>query len=290
MISKNNLHSNMVIFKRCIDCMRRCQYGKFTFQSGDIQMDEGLTTDATFTFIYIPIWWYSNLILEDCKIDYHCEFTFQSGDIQIFTFSITSSSPICFTFQSGDIQIFKGCGIYFFYYSFYIPIWWYSNCTDALWWNCGKLFYIPIWWYSNLSITIHLKLIFQNLHSNLVIFKSDVHHCTGSHVGNLHSNLVIFKSKISSCSNATERRIYIPIWWYSNFGVYYRNATTKTIYIPIWWYSNIENNKNYLTSNFIYIPIWWYSNCKERLQDYNKFCRFTFQSGDIQMWKLWNTE
>ena len=57
--------------------------GKFTFQSGDIQMLFHYICKQLLYFICIPIWWYSNDGHELLEIEINSPFTFQSGDIQI---------------------------------------------------------------------------------------------------------------------------------------------------------------------------------------------------------------
>ena len=100
---------------------------RFTFQSGDIRIIVIRLKSFDKNVIYIPIWWYSNVVslrvVATALLDLHSNlvifkfntsnilttmksvFTFQSGDIQI-KIPITPKLPqYSFTFQSGDIQI-----------------------------------------------------------------------------------------------------------------------------------------------------------------------------------------
>ena len=77
---------------------------EFTFQSGDIQIQELLDRNV-YDFIYIPIWWYSNVSKQNSQAVHPQVFTFQSGDIQINIINFNWCFWIAFTFQSGDIQI-----------------------------------------------------------------------------------------------------------------------------------------------------------------------------------------
>ena len=144
----------------------------FTFQSGDIQIDNIKIIVIYISVIYIPIWWYSNMVeninaisrqnnLHSNLVIFKCvyqngvkkfekSFTFQSGDIQMYILCVVlSTSWALFTFQSGDIQID------------------FINKTLLF---C-LLIYIPIWWYSNFHLVYPFYHRFAYLHSNLVIFK-----------------------------------------------------------------------------------------------------------------------
>ena len=165
-----------------------------------------------------------------------------------------------FTFQSGDIQIYQSIQVMKPSISIYIPIWWYSN-------------YYRVYLYLQSE---------DNLHSNLVIFKSDD---SEYHTFNLarftfqSGDIQISKSYRTINARATFtfqsgdiqmrnfeelkkliEQIYIPIWWYSNFAKKDAEVTADFIYIPIWWYSNSTVENKDCSNKKIYIPIWWYSN------------------------------
>ena len=125
--------------------------------------------------LYIPIWWYSNIITE--VVPEVIPNALHSNMV-IFKFGTYESIlrlVIVFTFQYGDIQIRTSYRLYLQEKYLYIPIWWYSNkdlislasfrmpLYIPIWWysnkrkNCNLVYllnfplYIPIWWYSNIS-------------------------------------------------------------------------------------------------------------------------------------------
>ena len=51
-----DLHSNLVIFKSSQCVLARLLPKRFTFQSGDIQIDKSFDNFMAFCIIYIPIW------------------------------------------------------------------------------------------------------------------------------------------------------------------------------------------------------------------------------------------
>ena len=73
----------MVIFKYIISWIIIPSLFRFTFQSGDIQINRTCPGKKWAKY----------------------KFTFQSGDIQIIHLLQADIQPIKFTFQSGDIQI-----------------------------------------------------------------------------------------------------------------------------------------------------------------------------------------
>ena len=125
-VGGTNLHSNLVIFKLyCMQDLKYCQvnlhsnlvifkFGTaesilrlvivFTFQSGDIQIRTSISLNYFFSCIYIPIWWYSNMIYgKFCsflKLIYIPIWWYSNGYANR---SVSKSKRI------------------------YIPIWWYSN-------------------------------------------------------------------------------------------------------------------------------------------------------------------
>ena len=110
----HNLHSNLVIFKFASNVVTESITIRFTFQSGDIQINSNSEFCRLSYSIYIPIWWYSNSCIRP---------------------KAQAIGKILFTFQSGDIQIEEKerrarTGI-----RIYIPIWWYSNYCKC---DCNK--------------------------------------------------------------------------------------------------------------------------------------------------------
>ena len=80
-------------------------FAKFTFQYGDIQIKARKIWDNSSYRIYIPIWWYSNVIKVFKGIT---DFLDLHSNMVIFKFvelrrKRMASGP--FTFQYGDIQI-----------------------------------------------------------------------------------------------------------------------------------------------------------------------------------------
>ena len=65
-----------------IDKFGEVYYANFTFQSGSIQMGWILWKREVIRFLYIPIWFYSNLN-KSILFPPFKNFTFQSGSIQI---------------------------------------------------------------------------------------------------------------------------------------------------------------------------------------------------------------
>ena len=97
--------------------------------------------------LYIPIWFYSNLITLATP-DHGLHFTFQSGSIQIQWVAVCRC-PLC-TLHS-NLVLFK-YGL--------------TALLDPMY-----HLYIPIWFYSNPTIRICSPIFQKTLHSNLVLFK-----------------------------------------------------------------------------------------------------------------------
>ena len=120
----------------------------FTFQSGDIQICYVSKDGYTFTLIYIPIWWYSNLLsyilFRILRLCIYIPIWWYSNKIFIFYVSI------CLKYLHSNLVIFK----------FFIT----SRQVFVLF-----VIYIPIWWYSNDISLIKCYTNSSNLHSNLVI-------------------------------------------------------------------------------------------------------------------------
>ena len=117
----------MVIFKWKTRIWVICNWTKFTFQYGDIQIKYFEDNKNSHYIIYIPIWWYSNsrvfenevgkqidlhsnmVIFKSLKSEAYSKgwnrFTFQYGDIQIEKIQTLNLTIAAFTFQYGDIQI-----------------------------------------------------------------------------------------------------------------------------------------------------------------------------------------
>ena len=100
-------------------------------------------------------------------------FTFQYGSIQIKCYINNRLAIAGFTFQYGSIQILRSNHRLYTHCVIYIPIWFYSNQRIIL--DKFALFdiYIPIWFYSN-SRSLALSLALYYLHSNMVLFKSEL--------------------------------------------------------------------------------------------------------------------
>ena len=98
----------------------------------------------------------------------------------------------------------------------------------------------------------------------------------------LHSNLVIFKSNIEKCSKINSH-LYIPIWLYSNADRIFESAIKLILYIPIWFYSNCiaffsSSICKYFTFQSGSIQIFF------SIFIMPTFLAFTFQSGSIQIY------
>ena len=127
-------------------------YNTFTFQSGDIQIIPYVSKVKTVCTIYIPIWWYSNeSVIDDLKAKslIYIPIWWYSN---IICSNMLLSTICAFTFQSGDIQIIrpKAQAIGKILFTFQ------SGDIQIIKSSCRKLgrikIYIPIWWYSNVWI------------------------------------------------------------------------------------------------------------------------------------------
>ena len=161
--------------------------------------------------IYIPIWFYSN----------DAEYIFYP-------------SEVWFTFQYGSIQIAKSiyqCSVLLIY----IPIWFYSNSL-IIWRNVSTIcIYIPIWFYSNelLARVIEAEAGFTFQYGSIQITFLSIDR---KQWNNLHSNMVLFKSNIHS----QEPRWMEFTFQYGSIQIGQSDSTSICwyIYIPIWFYSN----------------------------------------------------
>ena len=121
-------------------------------------------------------------------------FTFQSGSIQMDPYAILlhifpalHSNLVLFKFNKLHISVSD--------IILYIPIWFYSNITDA----------------TNIVIE-HYAFTFQS--GSIQICMTPMEHMF---VPSLHSNLVLFKFNSSDCYTYCSDCLYIPIWFYSNY-------------------------------------------------------------------------
>ena len=141
---------------------------RFTFQSGSIQICCVLG-GALVCNLYIPIWFYSNIIPTLLNR------TYLNLYIPIWFYSNKSEA----TEQALLIDL-------------YIPIWFYSNSSVNLPFIPSANFTFQSGSIQILTLNLLLLLI-SALHSNLVLFKWQVWTAPNRSRVTLHSNLVLFK-------------------------------------------------------------------------------------------------
>ena len=172
---------------------------------------------------------------------------------------------------------------------------------------CKSYLYIPIWLYSNFlwyfficlanSFTFQSGSIQIMAHKRRLPRNFDFTFQSGSIQikRNLlrlqHSILYIpiwFYSNKISCQHCPQSwLLYIPIWFYSNTTKGRRLQSMYVLYIPIWFYSNPIKPDMMGSCYLLYIPIWFYSNYLEPCCRFSRSV-FTFQSGSIQMLRLYH--
>ena len=166
----------------------------FTFQSGDIQIRLIFIFSFPSLFIYIPIWWYSNILYRQESPKY---FAYLHSNLVIFKSYVSRYIFPILTYLHSNLVIFKyiqhkpmNLKVYnlhsnlvifksisfpksdisikkFTFQSGDIQI----DIKSKIWFYAIYI-YIPIWWYSNFVIFFKVFFDFFYLHSNLVIFKS----------------------------------------------------------------------------------------------------------------------
>ena len=111
----------------CVPCLI------FTFHYGSILISEALRSSASYSVIYIPLWFYSNSFPFDLDL-VQDKFTFHYGSILIWFTEVKNTMKMI-----------------------YIPLWFYSNFFRCYFFGGGSLIYIPLWFYSNFDTIIYIS-------------------------------------------------------------------------------------------------------------------------------------
>ena len=118
----------------------------FTFHYGPIQINIYSIHDLNYKYIYIPLWSYSNEL------------------INLFKTGISS-----FTFHYGPIQMHRLQLLYLRIYHLHSTMVLFKSCCNLYLQVCNQI-YIPLWSYSNLALSF-FNCELRYLHSTMVLFK-----------------------------------------------------------------------------------------------------------------------